>query len=252
MVAHGLNVQPIAMLPFIKWLNSHGSDVYLVQLSGHHKNSVHIKAVTASVWQKEMLAVYSIASKASLEHAAPLYFLGYSLGALLGQSMIAFSKEITHFDKQVLIAPATAIRQRSYLVKLLFLLSKKRMLPSYTPKRYRFNEALPLSIYGILFAEEKKLWKVRFDGLNIPTVIIIDPKDELISYKKLIRSIKSFRLTNYSVIVLNDDLKGRNGKYHHLVIDEQTMGTANWKMATQQIAAFLFESSEISNINLKH
>ena len=197
MVAHGLNVKPLAMLPLINWLTSHGSDVYLIQLSGHHENGVNIKEVTASIWQNEMLTGYTIAKQASLDHSVPLFFLGYSLGALLGQSMIALSPESTPFDKQVLIAPATTIRRRSYLIKLLFFLGKQKMLPSFTPKEYRVNESLPLRIYQILFREERKVIKAKFNGLNIPTVIFIDPKDELISYKKLIRFKNRFGLTNY-------------------------------------------------------
>jgi esterase/lipase len=240
-VAHGLNVIPVAMLPLINWLTGLGSDAYLIKLSGHHEKAAHIKDVTSSVWQKEMLSGYKVAKEAAFDNSVPLFFLGYSLGALLGQSMIALSQQGALFDKQILIAPATAIRRRSYLVKLLFLFGKGIRLPSYTPKGYRVNESLPLGIYQIMFAEEKKVLKAKFNGLNFPTIILIDPKDELISYKKLIKFIIRFRLTNYRIIVLDDKLKGRKEKYHHLILNEQTMGKANWEMATQKMEKFFFK-----------
>lgn len=240
LVAHGLNVQPRAMEPLIHWLAALGSVVYLVQLSGHYEKGLSIQEVTSSTWQQEMMEGYTIAQQAAQAHKIPLYFLGYSLGALLGQSMIALSKEGNCFNKQILFAPAIAIRTRSYLIKLLFFLEERTTLPSYTPADYRANERLPLSIYQLLFAEEKKLIEAKFQGLNIPTLIIIDPRDELISYKKLQLFIKKFRLTNYKVVVLNDNRKDRDKSYHHLIINEKTMGAVNWRRTAIAMQQFLF------------
>jgi esterase/lipase len=240
LVTHGLNLKPDAMLPLINWLREHGSDVYLVQLSGHHKGGMDIKEVTSSVWQMEMLEGYRMAKKASLEGPVPLFFLGYSLGALLGQSMIALSGESTPFDKQILLAPAFAIRPRSYLVKLLFFLGKHRNLPSYTPKGYRVNESLPLHIYDILFREERRVLTSGFNQTNIPALVIIDPRDELVSYQKLRKQVNRFGLTNYRLIILDHSLKARNQRYHHLIIDERTMGKRNWEMVIDEINRFLF------------
>lgn len=246
MVVHGLNVKPIAMLSLIKWLTSHGSEVYLAHLSGHHESTISIKEVTAIIWQEEMLNCYTISRQASLNASVPLYFLGYSLGALLGQSMISLLAKNGSFDKQILIAPAIAIRSRSYLIRLLFFLGEKTTIPGYTPDEYRVNKSLPLHVYKLLFAEEKKILNAKFDGLNIPTLILIDPKDELISYKKILRFIDRFSLTNYEVIILDDDLKSRNGKYHHMILNEETMGRNNWEMATGKMEKFLFTTEEIN------
>lgn len=243
MVVHGLNVKPEAMLPLINWLVGEGSDVYLVKLSGHHENGRNIKEVTSAIWHQEMLSGYEVAKTASLNYSVPLFFLGYSLGALLGQSMLALYGPETSFDKQVLLAPATAIRRQSYLVRLLFLLGKRTMIRSYTPTVYRVNKSLPLHIYQVLFAEEKKVWEKGFSSLNIPTLILIDPKDELISYKKLEKFIQRFALTNYQVVKLDDRLKDRNTSYHHLLLSEQSMGTKNWQLATEKMRQFLFDES---------
>ncbi len=241
LVAHGLNLKPEAMLPLSSWLTGHGSDVYLIKLSGHHKNSIAIKDVTAPVWQTEMLAGYKMAKEASSNGSVPLFFLGFSLGALLGQSMIALTMESAPFEKQVLLAPAIAVRRRSYLIKLLFFLGKQRVLPSYTPKGYRVNDSLPLLIYDVLFSEERKVLGSGFKGLNIPTLIIIDPKDEMVSYKRLLRQISRFGLTNYQMIALDHRSKDNRRKYHHLIIDEKSMGKRNWERVTREIGRFLFQ-----------
>jgi hypothetical protein len=192
------------------------------------------------MWETDMLQGYTIAQKASIDQSLPLFFLGYSLGALLGQAMISFSQMKVHFDKQVLFAPATAIRRRAHFIKLLFILNEKLMLPSYTPKEYRANSRIPVSVYKILFNNKRNILKTSFNKLNIPTLIFIDPKDELISYKKLAEFSGRFALTNYQLVKLDSDLRARGGKYHHLIINKLTMGENNWEMVTRKMAKFLF------------
>lgn len=240
LVVHGLNVKPTAMLGLIEWFNQQGSDAYLISLMGHTEKGGKIGDVTAEQWEKNMLDGYDVANKASRESSSPLYFIGYSVGALLGQDMIQLAERKIHFEKQILIAPSTAIRSRSHVLKLLFFLSQKKTLPSYTPEAYRANERLPLKVYKIMFKKEKALYSSRFTKVNIPTLILIDPKDELISYRKLKRLKKKFSLTNHEIVTLDSDLKARGGEYHHLIINEATMGVQNWKMVTARLKDFLF------------
>lgn len=240
LVVHGLNVKPLAMKPIVDWLNARGSDVYLVHLAGHSERAEPIDSVKSESWDNNMLRGYQQASETSRATNVPLYFLGYSLGGLLGQDLIQFSDTAVHFDKQVLIAPANAIRSRSYLLKMLFALNEKTLLPSYTPEPYQANIRLPIKIYKIMFRKEKALVKSRYTKLNIPTLVLIDRKDELISYRKLKRYRKRFSLDNWDIIVLDSNMKTYNRQYHHLIIDETSMGTTNWNVATKELMAFLF------------
>ena len=240
LVAHGLNMKPAGMLAITQWLNEQGLDVYLVKLSGHHEQSIHIKHITSTMWEEEMLQVYTIAKTASVQQAVPLFFVGYSLGALLGQAMQLLLKEEQVFDKQILIAPATAVRKRSYVLKLFSFIHKKIMLPSFTPSPYRANNFLPLTAFEVLFKSERNIVEAQFKKMNIPTLIFIDPKDELISYKKLVQLLHLFHLSNYEIVTLDSNLKVRQAHYHHLIVSEGTMGKQNWEMATQKMTAFLF------------
>jgi len=240
LVAHGLNVKPVAMMALVNWLTEQGADVFLIQLSGHYQEGISIQEVTMANWQQDMHNGYSIAKKAASDQGLPFYFLGYSLGALLGLSMIALKHDRPCFDKQVLLAPAMAIRNRCYLVQPFCFLGNKMFLPSFTPVSYRANDSIPLSVYKILFMEERKVLHSTNDSLNVPTVIFMDPKDELISYQKLKSLIVRNKLTNYEIILLNSDLKGRIGRYHHLILDESAMGKQNWKMVTHKMNDFLF------------
>jgi hypothetical protein len=149
---------------------------------------------------------------------------------------------IYKFDRQLLFAPAIGIRTRSHLVKLSFFLDERRKLPSYTPKEYRANKGLPIRFYKIMFRQEKMLRKNRFMHVNIPTLVFIDPADELISHRKLSKLSRRFQLTNFRFILLDSDLTDRETKYHHLIINERTMGEKNWKVVTREMSKFLFEN----------
>jgi hypothetical protein len=227
------------MAPLIEVVTGQGSDVYLVLLCDHPQNEVDVTKITAPVWQKQIVDAYRIAREAASHRFVPLYFLGYSLGALLGQSMLLPSGAFARFEKQVLVAPATAIRRRCYLIKAFLFLGFPARLPSFTPKHYRVYPFLPLNFYQILFAEEQKF--LCAGPLNQPTLVLIDPADELISLRKLEKQIQRFGLSRYKVVVLNKSSKGRTRTYHHLILDDATMGKENWEKATKEISTFLFE-----------
>ena len=227
------------MLPLVTWLNDQGSDVYLLSLTGHEGDGAGIKTVTAMQWQQDVLKGYGTALQAAQSQNLSLFFLGYSLGGLLGQSVIQLGKGIGSFTKQVLIAPAITIRPRSYLLKGLFFLGPQYLIPSYTPAAYRVHAALPLQIYRILFSEEKK-WNSYPKKFPVPSLIFIDPKDELISYRKLKKEELKDEWGLCQVIELDSDLRHRSGNYHHLILDEATMGEKNWGMVVKAMKYFLF------------
>lgn len=241
LVVHGLNLKPEAMLSLVGWLSSKGSDVYMVRLSGHRQEAENLLDVSSSRWHAEMLQGYERAKQTSVSEKLPLYFLGYSLGALLAQTMMSAAGK-TLFDRQVLIAPAVALRRRVYLLRMLFFAGKKRRLPSFAPPSYRVNKSLPLWIYQVLFFEVKKVAATSFIRHGLPTLILIDPKDELISFAQLVRHTAVKGMHDIRLVALNTTLAGRSSPYHHLVVDEATMGAENWEKATGEIHNFLFSS----------
>ena len=164
--------------------------------------------------------------------------MGYSLGALLGQYVMILRPANIHFKKQILIAPAIAIRLPKIIKSSVFLLNENLKIPSYTPKKYRLNNSIPTKVYKQMFEWERSISKAGFRYSNTPTLIIIDPKDELVSYSEIGKKIERYNLANYQLIVLDTDLKGRSTKYHHLIVDEATMGKRNWVEVRKRIAEF--------------
>ena len=238
LVVHGLNVRGEAMMSYVRLLTGRQSDVFLLSLAGHYGGVVNLELVRASLWRAEMQKGYERARQRATELAVPLYFLGYSLGALLGQSQLLLHG--ARFDRQVLVAPAIALRWHCYLVKGLFFLGERQRLPSYSPRPYRVHQTMPLRIYQILFDEVRKLADSRFRSLEVPSLIIMDPGDELISYRKIKALRKEYGWPHCSLLTLNPSLRGRSTYFHHCLLDAGSMGADNWALTTREIDTFLF------------
>jgi hypothetical protein len=221
------------MIDLINVLNNVGFDAYLISFSDiNNQNSTN-------VWEDDMHKGYTLARSIADQHALPLFFLGYSLGALVGQNLICCRGKNIEFNKQVLLAPAVAIKLPQLLKSGVSFLADNLRIPSYTPEDYRLSNSVPAKVYKMMFERERGILDTRFVHLNLPTLLIIDPKDELISYKKIKDYISKYKLTNYQCVVLESDLKLRNSKYHHLIINERTMGEKNWLEVVSRISEFL-------------
>ena len=143
-----------------------------------------------------------------------------------------------HYDKMVLLAPANAIRRRSHLIKFFFLLGRKFGIPSRQPKEYRSQDKTPVQAYRVLFEMKKSIENQNYLNLTIPTLVFIDENDELISPGNLKKIMNKYQLTHWDVCTLNSQYVGKKTRYHHLIIDENTMGTENWHGFQSRIKAF--------------
>lgn len=237
-VAHGLNAKPHSMDSIILELLKMNLKSYLVKLSGHYSESQPIDSIDFNQWPSEFLHVYSNAKYNADSLNVPLYFLGYSLGALIGQYVISHSNGANSFSKQVLLAPATATKNRTSFVKAIFIFPENWKLPSYTPEPYRANEKLPIKAYKFLFQYQDSIAKNDLTKLNIPTLAFIDPDDELISTNKLKKFSISNELDSFRIVELNSNMDDRDYGYHHLIIDKKSMGEENWNLFVSECQSF--------------
>ena len=240
-VSHGLNNSPGAMRPLIYFLNSLNIDVYLVKLYGHYKQDTYpIRKINDNQWHNELITGYCSARKIADDNNLPLFFLGYSLGALVMQHLIQLSKGEINIDKQILLSPAVTLRNYTKLLKATFFLNDRTIIPSYSPPGYRANKGIPVKMYRFLFQFSKEIISNEFQYLDFPTLVIMDPKDELISLQKLKKYKNKYSLTNYKFLELNSKEAVKEIRIHHLIIDERTMGDKNWNLAKKNIKMFLF------------
>jgi len=222
LLAHGLNLRPSKMDQLAYFFNSKKCDVLRISL-GHNPEQ----------WTEKFSEDYD----AALEHAEvlqlPIYFVGYSLGGLIG---IHYLLRHPHhrFSKLALLAPATHTHLFTKIPGLLGSLFPKLSLPSFNLKNYLDNERTTLAEYKKMHVLQKEIKESLVGNpINIPTLLITSPKDELVASSKLTK----FAALNPQWTALN--ISNNNSplpkKYHHLMIDSDAIGAQEWENLLQNL-----------------
>lgn len=214
-LVHGLNLLPSKMDELAYFFNSKKCDVLRVSLG---KNPAQ--------WSEKFSDDYD----AALEHAEilelPLYFLGYSLGALIG---IHYLMKHPHhrISKLALIAPATHTHLYTAFPALLGGLVPNITLPSLNFKNYRDRNGTALKEYKKMHQLQKEL-KSSFqkNQINIPTLLVVSQKDELIATSRVTKFAESNPY--WKCLTISNEGTQLPRKYHHLMIDSASLGQQEW------------------------
>lgn len=232
MVIHGLNLKPSRMVWIRDELLKQGAIVVNVELWGHGNNPVVVsdsakleerlsmlKQVSWTQWMNDTKPALDFINDICEEKELPKYFVGFSLGGLVGSSI---SMEFDFaFDKYFLLAPSIKIRSGPKVSVEIMSWFTNKVIRSRTPVRYRDNRGTPIAAYKALLKGAKKFKNVQPDLNNC--LIIVDKNDELVSPKKLQKFAEE---KNYSFVLL--DKSKTECEYcsiHHLIIDEESLGS---------------------------
>ncbi|WP_020532762.1 alpha/beta hydrolase [Flexithrix dorotheae] len=227
LVVHGLNNTSSIMDDIVRELSENGSEVIQLQLTGHRNNGQsEINKATIKDWLNDLEEAYSTVKNISQNHQnIPVYFVGFSLGALL--NLVSMTKnEKMRYNKILLFAPALSLTLFSSIVRLLKAFPPGLLLPNITPRPYKANTFTPVRAYQNLLGLINTLNKHDLKNLNIPTKIIVDPKDELVSLKGIKRLKEKNNLSNWQIIPLQQPFFK---KIHHLIVAKQYLSSENWE-----------------------
>jgi esterase/lipase len=240
LVIHGLNLRPDKMESIITMLTDSGIDALNLSLLGHGKNYSHrdgidtararlesFKKASYQLWIDEIYKAYKAAKNRSDHRNVPLFFVGYSLGGLIGLDLFASRPEIK-FDRMVLFAPALKMHLRNYLLRVLSPFPRLT-IPSFTLMSYQSNAGTPMAAYNALFESYKHFHQNMNLKINVPTVIFIDKKDEIVSFKRLKKMVEKQELDQWTFHIVQKGKTGDAGRIHHLIIDELSTGKDVWK-----------------------
>jgi len=249
-LVHGLNLNPERMNPLRDELCEAGIDVLQVHLAGHGKKDQDpddslsrrarlqaFRKVTLFQWMAEMQDAYRRAHDRTKMQDVPLYYVGFSMGGLLGP-LLMVSEDGMHFEKMVLLAPALRLRPRSYLVRPLFLFSRL-VIPSRSPAEYRANPGTPIAAYNAMFQGIRKFNRHTNDALDVSTLVFLDKQDEFVSYRGLQELITRRDLQEWRLIPVAKDEQVDRHMYHHLIIDEASLGSTAFSDLSQIMRSFL-------------
>jgi esterase/lipase len=221
-------------------LTDSGIDVLNLSLRGHGDNYSHrdgtdaakarlesFKKVSYQLWIDEVYKAYNAAKNRSDDTNVPLFLVGYSFGGLIGLDLFASRPEVK-FDRMVLFAPALKMHLRNYLLRVLSPFPGLT-IPSFTVMSYQSNDGTPMAAYNAFFESYKHFHQKMSLKINVPTVIFIDNKDEIVSYRRLKKMVEKQELDLWTFHIVKKEKPGEPGKIHHLIIDELSTGKDVWK-----------------------
>ena len=261
LVIHGLNCRPDKMEAIISVLNANGITCLNLSLRGHGSNFSPIdnmgpdaarmaafKSVSYPLWKTEAYKAYQMAKSKSELYGRPLFFIGFSMGGLLGVDLIASNPNV-RFDKMVLFAPAIALLQRNYLIQI-FSPFPSLVIPSAGDKPYLANDGTPMAAYNALF-DMHAHFENHLDPkkINTPTVVFIDKEDELVSYGSLQEMIHQHHLDQWKIHPVQKDKAATEVNMHHIIIDAASVGNAMWQEIAQVTINHLLDAQSADSIN---
>ena len=261
LVIHGLNSRPDKMESIIARMNDVGIDCLNLSLRGHGENYSDLshtesadarmetfKSVTYPLWKTEAYQAYQRVERISKLYTTPLFFVGFSMGGLLGVDLLA-SHPGVQFDKMVLFAPAIKMHKRNSLLKILSPFPRI-VIPSIADKSYLTNDGTSIAAYNALFEMYAHL-ENNLDPkkINMPTVVFIDKHDELISFSGLQNMIQDQNLDQWKIHPVKKDKTETKIKMHHLIIDKASVGNYMWQEIVNVTITHFFGLKSASTIN---
>ena len=259
LIVHGLNVRPEMMEPVIAILNSAGIEALNVSLRGHGGNFMRrgsppadekrdrmesFKSVSYFLWLNEVHQAYLKVMLRGRKLGVPVFFVGYSLGGLLGCDLLA-AKPGVHFDRMVLFAPAITLRPSiGYHLKPLAPFPDF-VIDSDAPESQRANDGTPVAGYTALFDAIRDFEANLGPRLNVPTLIFMDEEDEFVSRELLQEFIHDNGFNRWEIAAVAKDNATDATISHHMILNEHSLGTGMWKEIAERIRAHFAPASTV-------
>ncbi len=232
--SHGLNQNPEALKTLLKDLSRRKMKTYLLHLPGHGGESDFTGLTGADFFTTHQEAYLYLQKSYDL----PLYFLGYSFGALIGVHQFPQCP----FKKMVLLAPAIRLRRHAFLLKPILPFVSR--IPSVRvgdddfERRYRYHHAgVPTPVYSSFFSiykENKQQAAQPWEAAN--TLMMMHPRDELVSFTQLKKLAET---QERCTLIALDNSKATARRYNHLCFDPMTLGGESYQKMVKDITRFL-------------
>ncbi len=229
---HGLNNNPQGFDPLVTHFKNLGFETELIILPCHGENRHEAKT------DKEALQVFDQSMKKL--QGQPYYAIAFSHGALYLE--LWMEKNLPYKpEKQILLAPALYIRKQQIIVKALSFLPSFVKIMSLQPKKFRRYNILSAREYNIL-VQGILTWQKLKAKFRVPTMVIIDPQDELVDVQKLKPQLEKLNPGLEVKLWDRPQLKKSMGA-HHIIFHPEYFGEAEWKDFTRKLEAFLVNTS---------
>lgn len=233
-LAHGMNLSPQRMGEFENIFKNWNAETYNLTFHGHYPGKVdEYNTATFDHWLGDFDQAFQYYQK-NFQHLS-VCVVGYSLGGLVAVSYLQKNEEFRKkMPKLILVAPAIA--PRDYLIWIAQTTGYPDIpIPSLNIRNYNVHTWSSARVNNEVY----RLIKTLNPPTESQALILLNPKDELISYKNTARFIENHKLKNWKVLKARPSRTWLKPIPQHLFIDEKTMGKKLWEELQREIYNFI-------------
>lgn len=242
-VVHGLNLNPDKMNDISHVLQRFDGEVLQVALPGHRLIASDEASEPYVSWLGHLRASLCLAKSRATQMGVPLFFVGFSLGGALYEDLLAQKTDDSYkVDAAVLFAPAISLPLYAHLLRLLFIFGDDFSIPSWTPSSYRLYTGIKVKHYRSLFRLIDQLDFNANQELNLPTLVFIDPNDEMVSLSGIKRFIRQHQLSSWKIDEVSNQESLLENKFHHLIIGPESLGIRTWIEVRRKMMTHLYQA----------
>ena len=238
LVIHGLNQRPSSMDALATYFASEGFYVHRLTLPGHNEPTT--ETFDPVVWTEYVKKAYTDAHT-RYPHL-PTYVVGFSLGGILATKLADSVPQTEHPKALILFAPALSLCTLPAIASALHLPpAVSWRTPNLAPRAYRRYPTTPAFWYSNTLELHREIQTVSNVSVmkNIPTLVFLNPRDELVSRRGIASWIDSNGLRqSWQEVVVNPTPEASDVA-EHLIIDEHSLGASEWTRVKEEIHAFL-------------
>jgi alpha-beta hydrolase superfamily lysophospholipase len=222
-------------------LNNIGIDVLRLTLQGHggqaESRGIALAQADADSWLHQALCAYEELRAAAEAREVPAFLVAFSLGGLLGAELLSSGPDHVAFDRMVLLAPALRTRWYVRAVRLLRFWPGL-VVPSAAPRAERANPGTPIAAYEALFTLEERMRSPSVRRLNVPTLLLVDEEDEVVSAEGIREMLTEYGLHRWTGASIRK-APDATGKRHHCATAPEQVGRATWTAMMARIRVHL-------------
>lgn len=227
---HGLNNNVDCFIPLRDQFRSMGYTTEILCLPGHGDNN-------RDEARNFETALESFEQDITKLIEAPYVVIAFSQGALYLQLWLEQNNRPLPLA-QVLLAPALYIRHFGKLDKIMAGLPAFTFILSQMPRKLRRYYYLHVWEYRTLFNKAKMFQKLN-TPMRVPTLILIDPKDEVVDAQKLKSELDSRNSGAEVVYYMREYLKGRRPGKYHILFHPDFFTKDDWAVFVSKIGEFI-------------
>jgi alpha-beta hydrolase superfamily lysophospholipase len=156
----------------------------------------------------------------------PYVVVAYSLGALFFENWLIDSTENLPL-KQVLLAPCLYLRREKLTRQIIHSLHPRLPIPSIAPRDIMLHKSLYVWEYRNLLSGIERFQNDN-DPIKVPSLVIIDPKDELIDAPRLKKAWPK-KAPDSEVFFLERPLQKWGPSNHHILFHSKYFTPEEWE-----------------------